>query len=1583
MAPIDYGFPDDMLDDGRSDKMDSPCSQPSPIFSEDGLVPDVMLLDSDFDIKYGVATHQGTRKHMEDRHKIKIGMDNNSNIALFGVFDGHGGDNRTGYSSKSSGSASSSGAGTSPCLYESPHWKKPSSLGPSQQNEVQSRSEHLQAALYSSFHMLDNRYHKKYRQKNESGTTCLVALLSTPPNSQPLLVVANAGDSRGVLCRSGKAIPLSFDHKPGNPKEKQRITNAGGKIEWDYNEKTWRVAGILSVSRGIGDIPLKKWVVCDPEFVVIPLKGVPRHGPSSASSSQQYYSTPLLYSSLGSSTFGSSPGVPFKSSPSSKMTSSPIRSPFSPRNLWRSRQHRHSSPYSPTDVPFMSDDDSVVPDLGVPPFSLDNQSARGSNLGGASASVKGVTKPRPKRLSQQYKTPTPSSSNIYIDQCEHIYNRKHSPNKNNLNMVTGDVDQYFVLATDGVWDVFTNQEMVEHINHLIEEIYTSRRITDWDATEVSKRVTMEASNREPTSKSEGYLMSEQFAKTPATFENQPSRQQIENEYMGMYETHQKYEFSYQKGFLMLSPDIRSIYNISTHNISIYTNQSCLGSKYHRMLLKVLGYDIVIINNLVNGFMVKARPSVLWCYKKELSFSKHKKKKIKMKERMKASGTASTNLEDPFDVFISTTNIRYTYYSESHKILGNTFGMVVLQDFEAITPNLLARTIETVEGGGLVIMLLKSMTSLRQLYTMSMDVHSRFRGDETSSSDVVCRFNERFLLSLGKCEQCLVMDDSLNILPISSHSRVIEPIDASTIVAQDAELKDFKQSVRDTEIAGALIDSTRSVDQAKAVLTFIDAISEKTLRSTVTLTAGRGRGKSAALGLAIAAAVAFGYSNIFVSSPSPENLVTLFNFVFKGFDALDYTEHVDYELVKSTNPEFHDAIIRVNIFRAHRQTIQYIAPSDHHKLGQAELVVIDEAAAIPLPFVKQLLGPYLVFLSSTINGYEGTGRSLSMKLIKQLREQSGTTSNATTQSTGRILREIQLVEPIRYAAHDPVEAWLNALLCLDASLVPASAAGCPHPSACQLFYVNRDTLFSYHKASEAFLQRLVALFVASHYKNSPNDLLLMSDSPDHHLFVLLGPMPEGATSLPDILCAVQVSLEGEIAKEAILNSIKKGYQASGDLIPWTLTQHFQDEDFPRLSGARVVRIATHPDYQKMGYGSKALDLLTQYYQGEIATINEDDSDEETEVSVAKPTAADPSTSQLQTELIMPKKNLPPLLFKLTERKPELLHYMGVSYGVTAQLYQFWSKAKYLPVYLRLTSNEITGEHTYFRKRFASLLGYEFRAFSSSLSLNILQDVSAANATQETLLTPDELDMMFSSYDLKRLESYSNNIVDFNVIIDLLPTIGRLYFAGKLNEVRGNISILQAAVLVAMALQHKTVDQLVAELGVQSNQVMSIFGQMMRRVFQALRAVKQRSIDNRLPQAKIAAPRTGQLQSFKGDVGDDSLIPLAEDMEDELEKGAQEVTDKMLAKEALMDDKDLSQYLIQGDEEEWNKALKSGKIPSSISIKAPKRKLDSDDEDEKKKNQKKTKPSGNKKFGNGGANKSPSGNKKFGGANKSRK
>ena len=341
-------------------------------------------------------------------------------------------------------------------------------------------------------------------------------------------------------------------------------------------------------------------------------------------------------------------------------------------------------------------------------------------------------------------------------------------------------------------------------------------------------------------------------------------------------------------------------------------------KGHRSMFVLVGDhgkdQVENLHKMLAKSRIKANPSVLWCYKKELGFSTHRKKRMQEIKRNKARGLHDPDRDDPFDLFISTTDIRWTYYKETDNIIGQTFGMVVLQDFEALTPNLLARTVETVEGGGLVILLLKTVKSLKQLYTISMDVHSRFRTE--AHHEIVPRFNERFILSLGECAGCLVLDDELNILPVSESARHIVPASSSSFSGgsgsgsglqegdadmsgfnskEDTALRELKVSLEDTPHVGKLVALAKTVDQAKAVMSFLDAISEKTLRSTVALTAARGRGKSAAIGLCLAGAVSFGYSNIFVTAPSPENLKTVFQFIVNGLKALKYTEHLDFEV----------------------------------------------------------------------------------------------------------------------------------------------------------------------------------------------------------------------------------------------------------------------------------------------------------------------------------------------------------------------------------------------------------------------------------------------------------------------------------------------------------------------------------------------------------------------------------------------------------------------------------------------------------------------------------------------------------------
>ncbi|XP_009562715.2 RNA cytidine acetyltransferase [Cuculus canorus] len=976
-------------------------------------------------------------------------------------------------------------------------------------------------------------------------------------------------------------------------------------------------------------------------------------------------------------------------------------------------------------------------------------------------------------------------------------------------------------------------------------------------------------------------------------------------------------------------------------------------------------QVVILHHMLSKATVKARPSVLWCYKKELGFSSHRKKRMRQLQKKIRSGTLNIKDDDPFELFIAATNIRYCYYNETHKILGNTFGMCVLQDFEALTPNLLARTVETVEGGGIVVILLRTMNSLKQLYTMTMDVHSRYRTE--AHQDVVGRFNERFILSLASCKNCMVIDDQLNILPISSHVANITPVPPQSqedrLQPQDLELKELKESLQDTQPVGVLVDGCKTLDQAKAVLKFIEAISEKTLRSTVALTAARGRGKSAALGLAIAGAVAFGYSNIFVTSPSPDNLHTLFEFIFKGFDALQYEEHLDYEIVQSLNPEFNKAVVRVNVFKEHRQTIQYIHPADAVKLGQAELVVIDEAAAIPLPLVKNLLGPYLVFMASTINGYEGTGRSLSLKLIQQLRQQSAQTqvtmtaenkSTATAKlASARTLHEVSLHESIRYAPGDPVEKWLNDLLCLDCLNITRIISGCPLPETCDLYYVNRDTLFCYHKASEIFLQRLMALYVASHYKNSPNDLQMLSDAPAHHLFCLLPPVPPTQNSLPEVLAVVQVCMEGEISRQSIMNSLSRGKKASGDLIPWTISEQFQDPDFGGLSGGRVVRIAVHPDYQGMGYGSRALTLLQMYYEGKFPCLEEKPFQKPKEIANLSIEAL-----SLLEEVVTPRKDLPPLLLKLSERQAENLDYLGVSYGLTPRLLKFWKRAGFVPVYLRQTPNDLTGEHSCimlkmlneeeseqepwltafwkdFRRRFVSLLSYQFSTFSPSLALNILQNKNVKQQPQPPI-SRAELESVFIPYDLKRLEMYSRNMVDYHLIMDMVPTIARMFFLNQLGDI--TLSAAQSALFLGIGLQHKSLDQLEKEVELPSSQLMGLFNRIIRKVVQLFNTVQEKAVEEQMVATK-----------------DIVMEPTLKSLNDDLEEAAKEFQEKHKREVGKLKEMDLRQYIIRGDDEEWNEVLsKAGQNASVVSLKSDKkRKLETARGPKKLKKFKKTK------------------------------
>jgi len=1021
------------------------------------------------------------------------------------------------------------------------------------------------------------------------------------------------------------------------------------------------------------------------------------------------------------------------------------------------------------------------------------------------------------------------------------------------------------------------------------------------------------------------------------------------------------------------------------------------------------------------------------YKKELGFSTHRKKRMKKIKRDKARGTDNDDAAmDNFELFISGTDINWCFYKDSHRALGQTFGMLVLQDFETMTPNLLARTVETVEGGGMVVLLMRTVKSLKQLYNMTMDVHSRYR--TAGSGEVVPRFNERFILTLGKCENCLVCDDELNILPISKKALAklskceeggVMTGEAGEVLApkstEDIELESLKASLEDTPNVGVIVNLAKTLDQARAILTFLEACSEKTNKSTVALTAGRGRGKSAAIGLCLAGAISFGYSNIFVTAPDPENLVAVFDFVMKGLKVLKYEEHHDYTVSYDTsnasnvNNANSKVVVSVEMHRDHRQIIKYVPPNEVDKFSNAELVAIDEAAAIPLPTVRKLIGNHLTFMSSTVSGYEGTGRALSLKLIKEMRErkvgdrarsaaEAGEGVKGSKNKKGEFkvheqrwaaaaaaasagggegsdsLREIELVQPIRYGVKDPIELWLNNLLCLDSNSSKNLKlnSGAPAPNSCELYSVDRDALFSYHKLSESFLQKMMCLYTSAHYKNSPNDLQMLSDAPAHKIFVLLSPAAEDDESggLPDILAVVQIALEGQIQRKVVEAQLSRGQRASGDLIPWTIAQQFGDSSFAQLSGARIVRVAVHPQVQGMGYGTRAIELLYRFYNGDMINMgmegddsdsddandgenNEDDSDSD-DSSDDDANDDDDKKSSLMREKLRPKKKLPPLLLPLSEVKAPKLDWIGTSFGLTQQLYKFWRRSGMRMLYLRQTANELTGEHssimvrtlpnrtnfddswlpafvTDARRRFVSLLCGVFRTMEIRTAAALLEDVDVYTDKDSKnnikakerlgsgvgLITSKEIMYYMTHHDIKRLEQYGRNLCDHHLVTDLISAIARLYVMGRFGG-KCILSSVQSALLCGVGLQNKTVDDMAAELKLPLNQVLAMFNKAIRKISMCVNEILEASekegifgIDDEEKKETIA--RGLKTMGNEGEMG------RLEEEEREGEEEAKIAMNKMLG--GKIDGDLLKQFSVKGSEKDWENI---GDVTSSSSI-----------------------------------------------------
>ncbi|KAK8516080.1 hypothetical protein V6N12_013489 [Hibiscus sabdariffa] len=173
-------------------------------------------------LSYGYSSFRGKRATMEDFYDIKTSKINGKTICMFGIFDGHGGSHAAEYLKQH--------------LFEN-LMKHPQFMS------------NTKLAISETYPQTDEDFLDSER---DDGSTASTAVLVGNH-----LYVANVGDSRTIISKAGE------DHKPNRSDERKRIENAGGVVMW---AGTWRVGGVLAMSRAFGDRMLKQFVVAEPEI---------------------------------------------------------------------------------------------------------------------------------------------------------------------------------------------------------------------------------------------------------------------------------------------------------------------------------------------------------------------------------------------------------------------------------------------------------------------------------------------------------------------------------------------------------------------------------------------------------------------------------------------------------------------------------------------------------------------------------------------------------------------------------------------------------------------------------------------------------------------------------------------------------------------------------------------------------------------------------------------------------------------------------------------------------------------------------------------------------------------------------------------------------------------------------------------------------------------------------------------------------------------------------------------------------------------------------------------------------------------
>ncbi len=239
---------------------------------------------------------------------------------------------------------------------------------------------------------------------------------------------------------------------------------------------------------------------------------------------------------------------------------------------------------------------------------------------------------------------------------------------------------------------------------------------------------------------------------------------------------------------------------------------------------------------------------------------------------------------------------------------------------------------------------------------------------------------------------------------------------------------------------------------------------------------------------------------------------------------------------------------------------------------------------------------------------------------------------------------------------------------------------------------------------------------------------------------------------------------------------------------------------------------------------------------------------------------------------------------------------------------------------------------------------FRDMPCTLALSILLAASPLSSPK-LRLSERELLTFFSSFDLERLYVFSKNLVDYHLVSDLVPQLVRLYLNGRFSSnddkansetSLSNIPLVQQAILIGRGLQSKSIEDLSLEYNMPTHQVTTQFNKTIKKLILELKKIQEeeaeREVDSnetmKSAKKKQARLRLGEKVSNISMNQDDNITGNKQELSEEETKLRNEAISKL----------DLSEYEIQGDDEDWQEILENdggaSKQPKVVSIKTTK-------------------------------------------------